>query len=104
MGPPLRVEMSPNPYGNVSSRKDRAKCSDLLTRASRLHEAAESLEQSAKALEDTCSKLTAIEHLPSKSDRFWARWKIRPKAEKMEYEALEKAREALRLAESFLRP
>lgn len=90
MGPPLLVRMSPNPYGNVSSRKDRAKCSDLRTRASRLREAAESLEQSAKALEDTCTKLTAIEHLPSKSDRFWARWKVRPKAKKMEYEALKK--------------
>ena len=36
--------MSPNPFGNPSSKKDRASCKRLFYRASRLREAAESLE------------------------------------------------------------
>lgn len=96
--------MCPNPFGNVSSRIDRAKCRELLTLANRLHEAAESLKQSSEALEATCKELKAPESLFSKFDRSVARPKARAKAQKMEYEAREKAREALRLVSRHLKP
>lgn len=96
--------MCPNPLGNVSSRIDRAKCRDLLTLANRLREAAEFLEQSAEALVATCEELTAPESLFSKFERSVARPKARAKARKMEYEALKKAGEALRLVSRYLKP
>ena len=92
--------MSPNPYGNVSSRKDRAKWSELYTLAAKLRDAATLLKQSASTLEAAGRELTAAEHLyrnDQKSIRERMRLEARPKARKMEWKAREKAREALRL-------
>ena len=96
--------MSPNPFGNRSSKKDRASCKRLFNRANRLREVAELLEQSAKALDEIPSGYMDIEGLPSTCERYLARWKFRGKADRLEREALEKAKKALRQAEEHLSP
>lgn len=89
--------MSPNPYGNPSSRKDRKKCRELLTCAMWLREAAE-------ALEAACSEMTDVERLPSKWDRRSERPKAQTRSRQMEREARKKAKEALELAARHLEP